>query len=50
MLGKPKPDDLSRRGADPQKFMTNIISLIEFTVGESSVLETFSATVGEDKD
>ena len=32
-------------GAGPQKLLTNIISLIRFALGESSVLEPFSATV-----
>lgn len=33
------------RGAGPQKLLTNIISLIRFALGESSVLEPFSQTV-----
>ncbi|MEE9594236.1 MAG: type I restriction-modification enzyme R subunit C-terminal domain-containing protein [Candidatus Hydrothermarchaeales archaeon] len=33
------------RGAGPQKLLTNIISLIRFTIGETEVLEPFSETV-----
>jgi len=33
------------RRAGPQKLLTNIISLIRFTIGESNVLEPFSETV-----
>lgn len=33
------------RGAGPQKLLTNIISLIRFTIGESDVLEPYSETV-----
>lgn len=33
------------RGAGPQKILTNIISLIRFTIGEASILEPFSVTV-----
>ena len=33
------------RGAGPKKLLTNIISLIRFTIGQSDVLEPFSDTV-----
>jgi type I restriction enzyme R subunit len=33
------------RGAGPQKLLTNIVSLIRFTVGRADVLEPFSETV-----
>jgi type I restriction enzyme R subunit len=33
------------KGAGPQKLLTNIISLIRFTIGEAEVLEPFSDTV-----
>ena len=33
------------KGAGPQKLLTNIISLIRFTIGETEVLEPFSDTV-----
>lgn len=35
------------RGAGPQKMLTDIISLIRFAVGESSILEPFAETVNE---
>ena len=33
------------RGAGPQKLLTNIISILRFTIGESDVLEPFCETV-----
>jgi type I restriction enzyme R subunit len=33
------------KGAGPQKLLTNIISLIRFTIGETEILEPFSDTV-----
>jgi len=33
------------KGAGPQKLLTNIISLIRFTIGESQILEPFSQTI-----
>ena len=33
------------KGAGPQKLLTNIISLVRFAIGESSILEPFSESV-----
>ena len=35
------------KGAGPQKLLTNIISLVRFALGESSILQPFAETVNE---